>query len=89
MEKALEELSASALRNILIEEIKKFIICLDHSSNKELDEMKLHLRRIFDLITQREEEENALLPWGKNSTKTAEKPPTDFIDGIASGLCAS
>lgn len=68
MEKSLEELSASALRNLLIEEVKKFISCLEHGSTAELHEMKLHLRKIFDLIADKEQEENLPLIWGKNST---------------------
>jgi hypothetical protein len=68
MKKVLEELSASALRNLLIEEIKKFIVSLDHSSSEDLQEMKLHLKNIFELITEKEREENAPLHGGKSST---------------------
>ncbi|HEX9513679.1 MAG TPA: hypothetical protein VF939_24475 [Puia sp.] len=93
MEKALEKLPASALRNLLIEEIKKFIVGLDHSSTEELQEMKLHLRKIFDLITEKEKAEGIPLSWGKNSTSLAENSPisgnspkNDLTDGMMPDL---
>jgi hypothetical protein len=58
MEKPLEELSASTLRNVLIEEIKKFILSLDHGSIAELEQMKLRLRRILDLLLEKEQDES-------------------------------
>ena len=72
MEKALEQLSAFALRNLLIEEVKKFTIALDSASTEELQVMKYRLRLIFDLIAQKENEELKPLPWGKNSPKSHE-----------------
>ncbi|HEY4286653.1 MAG TPA: hypothetical protein VGN00_06095 [Puia sp.] len=75
MEKALEEMSASALRNLLIEEVKKFIIALDIDSTEDLDRRKLKLRKIFNLISEKEKKENLPLIWGKNSTNQP-KPPT-------------
>jgi hypothetical protein len=74
MDKALEKSSASAMRNLLIEEIKKFIACLDHGSTEDLQKMKLHLRYIFDLITEKEREELIPISWGKNSTSKMENP---------------
>ena len=68
MEKALEELSAFALRNLLIEEVKKFTIALDGSSTEELQAMKYRLRLIFDLIAQKEQDEHKPLAWGKNAS---------------------
>ena len=61
MEKALEELSASALRNLLIEEVKKFIVALDNDTTDELDRKKFQLRKIFNLITEKEKKENVSL----------------------------
>ena len=87
MDKPLEELPASALRNLLIEEVKKFIIALDYNSTEDLQAKKLHLRKIFDLITEKEREEAKPLVWGKNSTQA---PGTDalshFIDKIINDL---
>ncbi len=77
MEKTLEELSASALRNLLIEEVKRFIISLDYSSIEELQELKLHLKNIFDLITEKERLEMIPLTWGKNSTQPDANPQPD------------
>jgi hypothetical protein len=68
MEKALEELSASNLRNLLIEEVKKFIIALDNDPTHELERRKVYLRKIFVLITEKEKKEMIPLVWGKNST---------------------
>jgi hypothetical protein len=87
MEKALEELSVSALRNLLIEEVKKFILCLDYSPTEELVQMKGKLRMIFDMIAEREREENIPLVWGKNSTQPAkDKLQADPIRKIISDL---
>ncbi|HWK05502.1 MAG TPA: hypothetical protein VNS58_17805 [Puia sp.] len=87
MKKAPEELPASALRYLLIEEVKKFIICLDYSSTEELQEMKLHLRKIFDLITEKERAELTPIIWGKNATSLGENSPKpDLLDGIRPGL---
>jgi len=69
MEKTLEDLPASTLRNLLIEEVKRFIVCLDKDTTEELEQMKAYLRKIYDLISIKEKEETALLVWGKNSLK--------------------
>jgi hypothetical protein len=69
MEKALEDLSAAKLRHLLIEEVKKFTTALDHTSSVELEAMKYRLRKIFDLIAEKEKAESKPLPWGNNSTK--------------------
>jgi hypothetical protein len=69
MEKALEELSASTLHNLLIEEVNRFIVCLDKDTTEELEQMKARLREIYDLISIKEKEEASPLVWGKNSLK--------------------
>lgn len=73
MEKALEDLSASTLHNLLIEEVNRFIVCLDKDTTEELEQMKAHLRKIYDLISIKEREAVAPLIWGKNSFKTASR----------------
>ena len=83
MEKPLEDLSISALRNLLITEVNKFIIALDHGSTGELQLMKLHLRKIYDLILLREKSEIPLV-WGKNSTLQHPNPRTDLTDEFLS-----
>lgn len=75
MKKTLEELSASVLRNLLIEEIGKFIAGLEYSSIEDLQEMKLQLRKIFDLLVKKEAEEIAPILWGKKSTQAAKDSP--------------
>jgi hypothetical protein len=84
MEKALEELSASALHKLLIEEVNKFIVCLDHGPIAELVQMKYRLRKIFDLIAEKEREENSPIVWGKNSTQPANDPQSEFIKRLLS-----
>lgn len=69
MEKALEELSASALRNLLIQEIKVFIVALDFSSTEELQAMKYRLRTIFDRIAENERVEVRSSAGEKNPQK--------------------
>jgi hypothetical protein len=87
MNKALEDLSVSALRNLLIEEVKKFIICLDGSPTDELVQMKGRLRMIFDLIARKERDERSTLVWGKNSAQPAKKDlQADPIRKILSDL---
>lgn len=71
MEKALNELSASTLRHLLIEEVNKFIDCLDSGSTEELQQMKLRLREIFALLREKELLEMAPLIWGRNSTNNS------------------
>ena len=74
MEKTLEKLSTSALGNLLIEEVKTFIVSLDNSPMEDLQRMKRHLRKIFDLIEQKKEHQEATpLVWGTNSAIGAPK----------------
>ena len=70
MNKDLEELSAAALHKLLIEEVKKFISALDGTSTVELQAMKYRLRRIFDLIAEKEKAESKPLAWGKKSPQS-------------------
>ncbi|MHA4808871.1 hypothetical protein ACX0G9_12225 [Flavitalea flava] len=86
MERALEELSATVLRNLLIEEIKIFIVALDCRPTEELQSMKYRLRRIFDLIAEKEQAELRTLVWGKNSTNTSGTNPQTRVDEIINNL---
>lgn len=72
MDKALEKLSASALRKVLIEEINEFIICLDNGSTEELEQRKSRLRKVYELLATKEMEESARLVWGRNTAQTGE-----------------
>jgi hypothetical protein len=80
MEKPLEEFSASTLRNLLIEEVKAFVKCLDSSAMQELEEKRNRLILIFNLITEKEKMETIPLVWGKNSPKSLDgaSSETDF-----------
>lgn len=72
MEKTLSDLSASTLRRLLIEDVRKFINALDNGSTEELEEIKRRLREIFRLLEEKERHEIPLA-WGKNSKKTPER----------------
>ena len=90
MEKPLEELSASSLRNLLIKEVKLFTASLDNAVTEELEKKKLFLRRIYELIQQKEKAESAPLNWGKKSTSVSPEifmspPISDSTPSAASG----
>lgn len=57
MEKHLKDLSAWSLRHLLIQEVRKFIKCLDHGSVDELQQIKFKLKEIFDLLIEKESHE--------------------------------
>ena len=57
MEKAPKELSASALRKLLIVEVERFITSLDHGSTEELQEKKDRLKEILHSLTEKERAE--------------------------------
>lgn len=71
MEKALHELTAANLRNLLIDEVKHFITTLDEAPAMELDIQKRRLRKIYELIAEKEQAELAPLQWGKSSVEVA------------------
>jgi hypothetical protein len=71
MEKHLKDLSASTLRPLLIQEVNKFIECLDTGSTEDLEQKKLRLREIFDLLKEKERNEMPLV-WGKNSKRVSD-----------------
>jgi hypothetical protein len=70
MEIPLEQLSASKLRTLLIEEVKSFVESLDKGISQELEEKRRHLIMIFKLLSEKEEIEMMPLAWGKNSAKS-------------------
>ncbi|HEY4206176.1 MAG TPA: hypothetical protein VGM31_05150 [Puia sp.] len=69
MEKAISELSASTLRQLINEEIRSFIDCLDSGTVEELEERKLRLKEIYKLLAEKELLEMAPLRWGKNTSR--------------------
>jgi hypothetical protein len=81
MEKPLEDLPASALRNLLIEEVKQFILSLDNGSTVELEKRKLSLRRIYELIQQKENAESSPLNWEKKTPGTNSKISSNPASG--------
>lgn len=75
MNKAYQELSASALRFLLIEEIENFIRGLEQKSVKELQANKLKIKEVLNFLRDKESKEMTLLLWGKNSTEDAKIIP--------------
>ena len=63
----MKDLSAHALRKLLIKEVEKFIKCLDNGTLEELQLMKAHLKDILSLLTEKEQQEMAPILWGKSS----------------------
>ena len=70
MEKPLKDLSASTLRQLLIEEINVFIKSLDAGSSDELQQKKDRINEILDLLKEKENNETPL-NWGKSSKNNA------------------
>ena len=75
MEIPLEQLSASKLRSLLIEEVKLFVQLLDNGSSQELDGKRTRLISIFRLLSEKEKVEAIPLVWGKNSSNAGSLPP--------------
>ncbi len=69
MQKDLEKFSTTDLRRMLINEIKRFIFCLEFNAVEELEEMRTFIKHIFDVLEEKENKEKAPLNWGKNSTQ--------------------
>lgn len=77
MEKAPKELSASALRKLLIVEVQKFISSLDYGSTEELQQKKDRLKEILHSLTEKERHEMARILWGKNTSRKTGDIPSD------------
>ncbi|MDP4151114.1 MAG: hypothetical protein Q8927_16860 [Bacteroidota bacterium] len=77
MDKSLEDVPVATLRKLLIEEVKEFIICLDKSPLEDLHKMKLRLKMIFTLISEKEKTHEFPLVWGKNSTPSGKTVPQE------------
>lgn len=77
MEKAISELSASTLRNLLIEEIRLFIDCLDNDSIEDLEKKKEKLREIFKQLTEKELLEMAPIIWGRTTSRNNPAKPKE------------
>ncbi len=75
MNKAYQDLSASALRHLLIVEIENFIRGLEHRSLDDLKTNKLAIQEILNSLREKEGKETTPLVWGKNSTEAAKVIP--------------
>lgn len=70
LEKTLDTLSASALRKLLIDEVKLFIECLDNSSHEELLIKRTRIIEIYKAVTLKEQLDMLPLVWGRNAANT-------------------
>ena len=77
MEKALIQLSASALRHLLIQETRAFIECLDNGTPEELDAKKQRLQEIHEVLDEKERKEMEPIIWSRHSSKPGQKDPSD------------
>lgn len=77
MEKALIQLSASALRNLLILETRAFIECLDNGTPEELNARKLRLQEIHEVLDEKERKEMQPILWSRHSSKSDQPPPPE------------
>jgi len=68
MDNTLKQLSANALRNLLIQETRAFIECLDTGNSELLNARRLRLKEIHELIDEKELLHSSPLRWGKNSS---------------------
>ena len=57
MEPPISELSGSALRKLMVRELKQFILLLDNGTTEELEFQKAYLSDIFARLSQKEQEE--------------------------------
>jgi len=57
MDTPLSELSGSALRKLMIEELRQFILLLDTGTPEELQRQKDYLTEIFARLSYKEQEE--------------------------------
>jgi len=77
MEKVLVQLSASALRNLLIQETRAFIECLDNGTPEELHARKLRLQEIHEVLDQKERKEMEPIAWGRHSSRPDQQTPSE------------
>lgn len=83
MDEPFDQLSATALRKLLITEVKTFVAALETTPHETLQEMRNRLIAIYKLLTEKEQLEMLPLVWGRNSTNkpadTGAVPPAADI----------
>jgi len=67
MENSLQQLSATDLRSLLIQETRAFIECLDNGFPEDIEAKRLRLKEIHQLLDEKELIHSSPLKWGKNS----------------------
>ena len=77
MENVLVQLSASALRNLLIQETRAFIECLDNGTPEELNARKLRLHEIHEVLDQKERKEMEPIAWSRHSSRPDQQTPSE------------
>jgi len=84
MEKPLIELSATALRKLLINEVKHFVECMDVASPEELRDVKDRLIILYKALYEKEQQNRLPIVWGRNSTN--EKKDTGVVPIVTDKL---
>ena len=84
MNKPLIKLSATALRQLLISEVKIFVECMDVASPEELREIKDRLIIFYKALYEKEQLNRLPIVWGRNSTNG--KTDSDVVSGVTDRL---
>lgn len=82
MENGLEDLRASQLRVLLIDEVKSFVRALDLPDTKELEEKRNYLISIFHQLSEKEKAEALPIHWGKHASNQFPAPagPAEVLE---------
>ena len=75
MEMDLGGFTASNLRGLLIKEIKLFIMCLGFCAVEDLEEMRWHIRRLYEVLGEKEKCEMNATNWEKDSSQFGKDTP--------------
>jgi|GEM_PF-3240845 len=69
----MHNLSASVLRNLLMDHIHRFIVTIDSGSTDELEQIKHDISKIFAVLDEKEKEEVRKL-YGENVPQLLKMP---------------
>lgn len=84
MDHPFEQMSATALRKLLLIEVKAFVDGLDNIPPERLQEMRNRLIAIYKTLRDKEQLEMLPLVWGRNSAdkKTDTDPVPPALDAL-------
>lgn len=87
MDEPYEQFSATALRKLLITEVKTFVASLETTSPEKLQEMRDRLIGIYKTLTEKEQLEMLPLVWGRNAVD--KKPDTKAVPPVVDAVESS